>query len=88
MKLKYQFETVDMGEEIVAVPVGKDAERIHGVLKLNQSGKEILDLLSKEATEAFIIEKLTKKYDNDHNALSSNVYHFIEELRTLGLIDE
>ena len=51
MKLKYVFETVDMGDEYIAVPVGRNANQMRGILKLNKSGSEILECLSKETTE-------------------------------------
>ena len=36
MKLKYTFEAVDMGDEIIFVPVGDKASEVHGVLKLSK----------------------------------------------------
>ena len=45
MKLKNTFESVDMGNEIIMVPVGKSAEQVQGVLKLNAEGLEIMNML-------------------------------------------
>ena len=45
MRLKYHFEFTDVENEIIAVPVGEGANDIHGVLKLNPTGKEIMELV-------------------------------------------
>ena len=39
MRLKHFFETIDMGDEIIMVPVGASAQQVHGVIKLNESGR-------------------------------------------------
>ena len=88
MKLKYAFENVDMGDEIVFVPVGEQAQEVHGVLKANSSGKEILDLLQEETTEDEIVEKLSKSYEADRDALVSCVRKTMETLRNEGLLSE
>ncbi len=88
MKLKYSFETVDMGDEIIAVPVGDGAQKIHGILKLNKEGLELYELLKKETTEESIVETLAAKYENDRDSLISYVHNFIETLRNSGMIEE
>lgn len=88
MKLKYIFDAVDMGEEIIAVPVGDDAEKIHGVLKLNKSGQEILELLKNDITIDQIVEKLALKYDNTREELQEHAMSEIKILKDAGLIDE
>ena len=88
MKLKYRFEIVDMGDETVFVPVGKNAKEVHGVLKLNSSGKEIVSLLVNDTTEESIVNMLTEKYGNEHEELVSYVHNTIAYLRKAGLIEE
>ena len=86
MKLVVNFDTVDMGDEIVAVPVGDGSEKIHGVLKLNKSGAEILEYLKSGSSEEEIVEKLSKKYDNGRASLASDVHEAIESLEKAGLL--
>ena len=87
MKLKYTFESIDMGDEFVSVPVGKGADNVHGVLKLNKEGQEILDLLQTDTTEALIVDALAAKYDNDRKSLEDYVKGFIDALRANNLIE-
>ena len=88
MKLKYSFETVDMGNEIILVPVGEGAEKVHGVVKLNHEGREILELLKEETSEEAIVSSLANKYENDRATLMSYVLKAIENLRNYGLLTE
>ncbi len=88
MKLKYYFESVDMGDENVFVPVGDNANELHGVLKLNSSGKEIVSFLENDTTEENIVSILSEKYGNEHETLATYVHNAIECLRKAGLIEE
>ena len=86
MKLKYVLEMVDMGDEIVAVPVGEKAQEMGGILKLNDSGKLICELLKEDTSEAFVIDKLAQSYDNSRDELQKYVHSFLSELRELDLL--
>lgn len=88
MRLTHKFETVEMGDEIVAVPVDESANSLHGVLKLNKEGAEILEMLKDDISEETIINNLAIKYDNDYESLSQLVHTFIETLKTHDLIAE
>ena len=88
MKLKYSFELVEMGEEIIFVPVGEGAGAVHGILKLNNQAREILDLLTKETTKEQIVEVLAAKYENDVDSLCLYVERVLVYLQSIGLLDE
>ena len=88
MKLKYMFDAVDMGEEIIAVPIGDDAEKIHGVVKLNKSGHEIMEMLKEDISIDEIVEKLASKYENDKDELKDDVVHIVNILKNAGIIEE
>ena len=65
MKLKYSFETMELDNETIAVPVGADAQDFRGVIKLNESALEIFSLLKEETTEEAVIAALRQRYGND-----------------------
>lgn len=88
MHLKYTFEPVDMGDEIILVPVGENANEVHGVVKMNREGLEIINLLKDDTTKDNIIEKLLKKYENDRETIDLWVNRTINVLIDAGLIDE
>ena len=88
MKLKSAFETVDMGDELIAVPIGEGADKVGGVIKLNKSGKQILDLLAKGLNENEVVEYLSMHYDNDYETLMLYVKKMIKVLNDAGLLAE
>ena len=88
MKLKYSFECIDVDDEIIAVPVGKNSKGIHGVLKLNKTGKEILDLLTCDTSEERIVNALADRYEDDREQLISYVQAAVDALHKAGLLDE
>ncbi len=77
-----------MGDEMIAVPVGKKAGSIHGVVKLNAEGKEIFELLETETTEERIVETLRTKYDNDSASLERFVRTVVNSLRKANLLEQ
>ena len=87
MKLKYDFETVEMGDEIIMVPIGKSAEKIHGIIKLNKEGQEIVNLLLCNTNENEIVHQLIKKYSEEKN-LDKYVHEVIVTLRQNDLIED
>ncbi len=88
MKLKCVFDTVNMGEEIIAVPVGDSANQIHGVVKLNEAGKEIMELLKEDISEENIVAILASKYDNGLDYLKERVHQVIKVFRDAGILEE
>ena len=49
MKLRYDFEIMDMGEEFVAVPVGDGASQFHGMMRMNKDAAEMLKLIQENS---------------------------------------
>ena len=87
MRLIVDMEFVDMGTEIIAVPVGDNAERVRGVLRLNEQAKEILELLENETTVESILDKLCSKYENDRFELKRYIVNLVSILKTNGILD-
>ena len=86
MKLRYTFDTVEMGDEIICVPVGDGADQIHGVVRLNKSGLEIMELLKNEITLEQIVDELAARYNNDREELLDRVQNVIDTLQNAGII--
>ena len=88
MKLKYTFESIDMEDEIISVSVGNGANQLHGILKMNREGKDILELLKEDTSESEIINTLSKKYGVEKETISDSVNRVIDTFRTNGLLIE
>ena len=88
MKLKYMLEATELDDELICVPVGPGAEAAEGVLKLNESGYEIVKLLENDTTLDAIVDALAAKYQTDRATLVNYVEKFVNALRESGMIEE
>ena len=80
MKLKYEFETTELGDEIIAVPVGDNARDFSGVLNLNASAAAILKLLGEDTTVDKIVASLMEEFEGSKEELTAFVENFVEKL--------
>lgn len=71
-----------------AVPVGKDSMRYNGVMSLNETAKDMIELLNQETTEDEIVAKLLQDYDVAEADLRQHVKDFLQKLRDEKLLVE
>lgn len=87
MKLKYDFLTMDSEDRTLVFPVGDGSSDFHGMLKVNDSALEILNLLKEDTTEQEIVATLSSKYDTPREEIAQYVSQYIGTLRNSGLIE-
>jgi len=87
MKLKFDVELMDMDGETVAVPIGDGAEAFHGILKLNGTGKFILNLLRENTTEETVVDAILQEYTGEREEITDYVRGFVSRLRQEGLLE-
>lgn len=88
MKLKYEFETTELGDEIIAVPVGDNARNFSGVINLNASAAAILKLLREDTTVEQIVSALLEEYEGTKEEITAYVEKVINKLRAEDLLSE
>ena len=88
MKLKYTLETMELDDELVAVPVGGNANEFHGILKVNETAAAILKLLAEETSEAQVIASIQKQFTGDPAEIAAAVKAYLAEVREAGLLAE
>lgn len=86
MRLKCDFEVMELNEEKIAVPVGDNASTFHGVVKLNDTAAFILNLLKEETSEESIIDALASEYDAPREKIAEDVKQYITKFTEKGLI--
>ena len=86
MKLKYTFESMELEDRIVTVPVGEGAQEFRGVIKLNDSALEIFELLKADTTEEAIAAELVKRHGNDPE-IPGYVHEMVECLKGEGVLE-
>lgn len=87
MKLKYTFETVEIADETVAVPVSANAEELPAVLHLNETASFILDHLREDTTEEALLAAVQKEYEGDPEQIRQAVHDLLTTLQENGIIE-
>ena len=86
MKLNYQFEITDVAGDLIAVPVGDGAEKLHGVLTLNETAADLLRLLASDTDEDALVSAMREKYEGDEKEIRAFIHGYLDELRGMGLL--
>ena len=87
MKLKYNFELMDLDDHFVAVPIGEGEEGFHGVVKLNGSAASIFKLLQNDTNVEAVVDALGREYDASEETLENAVESCVSALMEKELLD-
>ena len=88
MKLKQMYETMDLDDQVIAIPLGDREDGYHGVVKLNETGAFIFNLLRKEISEEEIIQAVQREYNAQVEKVCDDVRECIEALQSKGLLED
>ena len=86
MRLKYAFETMELDDQIVAVPVGDGSEEFRGVVKLNEEAAFVFNLLKEEISEESIVNAMAETYDAPRDTLAADVHKCVADFMEKGLL--
>ena len=87
MKTNYSFESVEMDDEFILVPIGGAAKQIQGVIRANEAGNKIAQMLIQGLNEEDVVDALAKEYDNDREILGNYVRSVARVLRDNHIIE-
>lgn len=87
MKLKYNFAVQKVTDFWAAVPVGRDARIYKGVISLNETARDMMELLREDITEDQLVAKMQQEYDIDEPTLRQHVKDFIAKLQEAGVLE-
>lgn len=88
MRLKYMFETMELDNQFVAVPIDTGAKEFHGVVRMNDTAIRIFELLKEEITQDQIIETMISEYDVPRETLLEDVEKTLADFSAKGLLTE
>lgn len=88
MKLKYPFITQQVNDGYVAVATDEGAAEFKGIIRLNEVGKEIFDLLSTDQTEELLVAALKERYSDPNDEIESSVRGFVDYLAAEGVLEK
>ena len=85
MKLKYHFETVTIGDSMQMIPVG--SKTFNGVITVNETMKDIMDLLVEEHTEEELVSAMLEQYEGvSREEITDTVRKICADLQKEGLL--
>jgi len=88
MKLKYDFAVRTVCGESVAVAIGEGSREYHNIISLNDTGRDIFELIQKGNDEDAIVAQMLQEYDVTEEKLRPEVHALIGKLKEEGLIVE
>ena len=82
MKLKYTFIVNQVADKFVAVAVGAELAEFNGFIKMNDTGKEIFELLNEETTVDAVIAAMAEKHPEETvETVTEVVNGFVQKLQ-------
>ncbi len=88
MKIKSGFVIHSVGDEHIVVPVGERTRNFHGIVRLNNSGQYLWEIMKDEFTVQTLVSALLEKYDVTAETAEKTATAFIKELEDGGLLEK
>ena len=88
MKANQNFMLREIAGECLLLPTGEMAQKMSGLIELNESGVLLWKRLATECTERDLINLLLSEYDVDEATAKADVDKFVNKMRENGLIIE
>lgn len=88
MKLKDGFVTYVTDGEQIMVAVGSAADAFHGLVRSNRTAAYIIECLKKDTTPEHIVDSMLSMFDVPRNVIMKDTTQIIDQLRSIGAIDE
>lgn len=85
-KLGYTFEIMELDDGFIAVPIGGEAGKFKGVIKLNETAADIFKLLESGVTESQIVSILSSEYDAPRDKIARDVRCCLDSFEQQGIV--
>ena len=86
MRIKKGFVLREVAGQIMVIATGEASKDFYGMIKLNETGKEIWLGLQEGLTEAEIAECLQKKYDVSLEKATQDTRAFLGQMEEMGFL--
>ena len=88
MKIKDGYILRQVNNEWIVVTVGQAAINFSGLIRLNETGAFLFDLMLKETNINTLVKELTNEFDISEEIALRDVNKFIETLKSKNILDE
>ena len=87
MKIKQGFVVREIAGQTLVVALGEASKIYNGIIKLNETGRVIWDMLAEGAEKEEIVDKLASIYDADRATLSADCDRFIASVQENNILE-
>lgn len=86
MRIKNGFVLREVAGQAMVIATGEASKDFHGMIKLNDTGKEIWLGLQEGLSEEKIALKMQEKYDVDVAKAEEDVKAFVDKMKEAGFL--
>ena len=89
MKIKNNYVLQAIADEYLVVPIAEEADRLHGVIKLNETGAFLWNYLVKGVdSKAEMETAIMHEYNIDQSSAHQDVESFLSQLGAIGCLED
>ena len=87
MRIKQGFVVREIAGQSIVVALGDASKSFNGMIKLNETGRIIWDMLSEGKNADEIVERILSEYDVNKETVQSDVNTFIQTLSEANILE-
>ena len=87
MRLRQGFEIVNVADEYLAVPIGKETEQFKGVVVLNEAVAFLLNTMKNNVTLDQLVDVFVDNYEVEREKAAFDIKKMIDYLKEVNLIE-
>ncbi len=89
MQIKKDFTIQKVGNSYVAVAVGESSRNFHGMIRLNETGAFLWNLMAeKNCSEDDLVDAILAEYEVDRETVAADVRRIVSNLAENGIFIE
>ena len=86
MKLKPDFQIVQMANDYMLVPTGDQIDSFNGTVILNEVSAFLLNQLKEDLEKEDLVERLVREFDVESATAREDVDVAVEKLKQIGIL--
>ena len=87
MKIKSGFVIREIAGQSVVVALGEASRSFNGIIKLNETGRVMWDVLAQGAEKEDVVCKILSEYDVDKETVEKDVDAFVNTLKENNILE-
>ena len=87
MKIKNGFVVREIAGECVVVALGEASKIFNGIIKLNDTGRIIWNMLAEGSEKEEVVEAILSEYDVDRKTVEADFDRFVETLEGANILE-